>query len=74
MKVDPIEKIMLSRSIELSDANLPKSPTWHASCQCLTTDSLPRGYPGQYVRASAHAKLDGKRKRQSVYPGSGPRL
>ena len=28
-------------------------------CRCLTTDSLPRGYPGQYVRASAYAELDG---------------
>ena len=26
MKVDPVEKIMLSRSIELSDANSPKAP------------------------------------------------
>ena len=47
MKVDPVENIMLSRSIELSDANPPKAPTWRASCQCFTTDSLPRGYPGQ---------------------------
>ena len=43
-------------------------------CRCFTTDSLPRGYPGQYVRASAYAELDGERKRQSIYPGSGPRL
>ena len=28
-------------------------------CRCFTTDSLPRGYPGQYVRASAYAELDG---------------
>ena len=28
-------------------------------CRCPTTDSLPRGYPGQYVRASAYAELDG---------------
>ena len=46
MKVDPFEKIMLSRSIKLSDAKSPKAPTWRASCRCLTTDSLPRGYPG----------------------------
>ena len=26
MKVDPVEKIMLLRSIELSDENSPKSP------------------------------------------------
>ena len=32
-----------------------------------------QGYPGQFVRASAYAELDGKRKRQSIYPGSGPR-
>ena len=41
--------------------------------RCLTTDSLPRGSLGQYVRASAYAELDGERKRQSIYPGSGPR-
>ena len=28
-------------------------------CRCFTTDSLPRGYPGQYVRASVYAELDG---------------
>ena len=28
-------------------------------CRCLTTDSLPRGYPRQYVQASAYAELDG---------------
>ena len=28
-------------------------------CRSFTTDSLPRGYPGQYVRASAYAELDG---------------
>ena len=59
MKVDPVEKIMLSRSVELSDANSPKAPTWRASCRCFTIDSLPRGYPGQFVRPSAHAELDG---------------
>ena len=36
-----------------------ETPTWRASCRCFTTDSLPRGYPGQYVRASAYAALDG---------------
>ena len=41
-------------------------------CRCLTTDSLPWGYPGQYVRASAYVELDDERKRQSIYPGSGP--
>ena len=33
------------------------------SCRCFTTDSLPWGYPGPFVRASAYAELDGKRKR-----------
>ena len=28
-------------------------------CRCLTIDSLPRRYSGQYVRASAYAELDG---------------
>ena len=28
-------------------------------CRCFSTDSLPRGYLGQYVRASAYAELDG---------------
>ena len=28
-------------------------------CRCFTTDSLPRGYPGQYVWASAYVELDG---------------
>ena len=31
------------------------------------------GTRGSIVRASAYAELDGKRKRQSIYPGSGPR-
>jgi hypothetical protein len=47
MMVDPIEKIMLSRSVELLDANPPKPPTWRASCRCFNTDSLSWGYPGQ---------------------------
>ena len=42
-------------------------------CRCFTTDSLPQGYPGKLVRASAYVELNGKRKRQSIYPGSGPR-
>ena len=46
MEVDPGEKIMLSRSVELSDANSPQAPTWRASYRCFTTDSLPRGYSG----------------------------
>ena len=31
------------------------------------------GTQGSIVWASAYAELDGKRKRQSIYPGSGPR-
>ena len=31
------------------------------------------GPRGSIVRASAYAELDGERKRQSIYPGSGPR-
>jgi hypothetical protein len=34
-KVDPVEKIMLSRSIELSDANPPKAPTGAAAVDVL---------------------------------------
>jgi hypothetical protein len=30
-----VEKIMLSRFVELSDANPPKAPTWRASCRCF---------------------------------------
>ena len=29
------------------------------SYRCFTTDSLPWGYLGQYVRASAYVELDG---------------
>ena len=28
-----------------------------ATYRCFTTDSLPRGYPGQFVWASAYAEL-----------------
>ena len=74
MKVDPIKKIMLSRSIELSDANSPKAPTWRASCRCFTTDSLPRGYPGQLFGLRRIAEFGGYAKRLTIYTGSGPRL
>jgi hypothetical protein len=50
MKVDPIEKIMLSRFVELFDVNLLKAPTWRGSCRCFTTDSLSWGYLGQLFR------------------------
>ena len=54
-------------------AMVQAQPFSRHDCRCLTTDSLPWGYPEQYVRALAYAKLDGKRKRQSIYPGSDPR-
>jgi len=66
-------QILSVRSVELSNAIAPKAPTWRANCRCFTTDSLPRRYSGQFVWALAYAELDGKRKRQSIYPGSGPR-
>ena len=53
--------------------NIPSVKVCLPICRCLTTDSLPRGYSGQYVRASAYAELDGERKRQSIYPGLDPR-
>jgi hypothetical protein len=33
--------------VEFLDANPLKAPTWCASYQCFTTDSLSQGYPGQ---------------------------
>ena len=56
-------QILIVRSVELSNAIAPKAPTWRVGCRCFTTDSLPWGYPGQFVRALAYAELDGKRKR-----------
>jgi hypothetical protein len=31
-------------------------------CQCLTTDSLPRGYPGQLFGLRCVVELDGERR------------
>jgi hypothetical protein len=50
MKIDPIGKIMLLKSVELLIAIAPQAPTWRANCQYLTTDSLPQEYPGQLFR------------------------
>jgi hypothetical protein len=49
---------LILRSVELSGANPPKAPTWRASCRCLTTDSLPRGYPGQLFGLRRVLELD----------------
>jgi bifunctional pyridoxal-dependent enzyme with beta-cystathionase and maltose regulon repressor activities len=43
MKIDPIEKIMSSKSVERLIVIAPKVPTGRASSRCLITDSLPRG-------------------------------
>jgi hypothetical protein len=53
---------MLSKSIELSDANPLKAPTWRASCRYFTTDSLSLGYPRQFFELQRMLKLDGERK------------
>ena len=47
MKVIPTEKIMSSRSAELSIVKSPKAPTWRASCRCLMTGNSSWGYPGR---------------------------
>jgi hypothetical protein len=62
MKIDPVGKIMLSKSVELLIAIAPQAPTWCASCRCLTTDSLPRGYPGQLFGLRRVLELDGERR------------
>jgi hypothetical protein len=51
---------MLSKSVELLIAIAPKAPTWRASCQCLTTDSLSRGYSGQLFELRHVLELDGE--------------
>jgi hypothetical protein len=53
---------MLSKSVELLIAIAPQTPTWHANYRCLTTDSLPRGYPGQLFRLRCVLELDGERR------------
>jgi hypothetical protein len=62
MKVDPVEKVILLKSIELLDANPSKALTWHASCQCFTTDSLPRGYPRQLFGLRRMLELNDEHK------------
>jgi hypothetical protein len=62
MKVDPIGKIMSSKSVELLIAIAPKAPTWRASYRCLTTDSLPWGYLGQLFGLRCVLELDGERR------------
>jgi hypothetical protein len=59
MKVDPIRKNVLSRSVEVLSANPLKAPTWRTSCRCFTIDSLPWGVFGIVVRTLAYAELDG---------------
>jgi hypothetical protein len=60
MKVNPVEKIMLSRFVELLDANLSKAPVWRACCRCFTTDSLPREYLEQLFGLRRMLELDGE--------------
>jgi hypothetical protein len=62
MKVDPVGKIMSSKSAELLIAIALKCPTWRANCRCLTTDSLPQGYPGQLFGLRRVLELDGERR------------
>jgi hypothetical protein len=62
MKIDPVEKIMLSKSIDLLITITPQAPTWHASYRCLTADSLPQGYAGQLFGLRRMLELNGERK------------
>ena len=58
-KVVPVVKLILKvRSAELS-RNSSRAPIWRASCRCFTTDSLPRGYPGQLFGLWRIAELGG---------------
>jgi hypothetical protein len=50
--------LMILRSVKLLITIAPKAPTWRASCWCLTTDSLPRGYPGQLFELRRMLELD----------------
>jgi hypothetical protein len=54
--------LMILRSVKLSNAIAPKAPTWRASCRCLITDSLPRGYPGQLFGLRCVLELDGEHR------------
>jgi hypothetical protein len=62
MNFDPSGKIMSSKSVELLVMIAPKAPTWHANYRCLTTDSLPQGYPGQLFGLQCMLELDGERR------------
>jgi hypothetical protein len=62
MKIDPVEKIMLSKSVDLLIAIAPQAPTWRASYRCLTTDSLPGGYPGQLFGLRRMLELDSEHR------------
>jgi hypothetical protein len=53
---------MLLKSIELLIAIAPKAPTWRANYRCLTTDSQPRGYPGQLFELWHVLELDDERR------------
>jgi hypothetical protein len=48
--------LMILRSV---NAIAPKAPTWCASCRCLITDSLPRGYLGQLFGLRCLLELEG---------------
>jgi len=45
-----------------------------SACRCFTTDSLPRGYPGQLFGLRRIAEFGGYAKRLTIYTGLGPRL
>jgi hypothetical protein len=62
MKIDPIGKIMLSKSIELLIAITLQAPILRASYRYLTTDSLPRGYTGQLFGLRRVLELDSERR------------
>jgi hypothetical protein len=62
MHLDPVGKIMLTRSAELSIAKSSKAPTWRASCQHLRTGNSPRGYPGRYLMFFGVCRKPGTRQ------------
>ena len=52
-------KIPLMMGVEHKQKAPLGGGTHCCDCRCFTTDSLLRGYLGQYVWASAYAELDG---------------
>ena len=44
---------------ELEDFECFSGKQWEGGCRYFTIDSLPWGYSGQYVQASAYVELDG---------------